>query len=260
MSLTFGAGLVGLLFEPIATAQEAGAPALTLDAHGPVLPPGGPDAPLTLWSPEARPARAWGLGVQLEEVEGALFLQQGDVTVPALTHLVGANFGGSYQIARRLGVAAALPVWLARGVGDLNGVHAAGPATGDLFIWAPIGIAGINNPEGKGVGLQLIPKLGLPTGNAQAHLGSSGITAGLSLAPGVHFGPGWATAELGLEGSPPLDASAEQRFGGAQVRAGGSLGTHIEIGERLAVDFHLDLAGFLGDLDLCDDRERRKQT
>lgn len=223
MSATLGAGFAGLLIIGLARAQDATPPDLRMDAHGPTLPPGDPDAPLTLWSPAARPRGTWSASVQLEEVEGALFMTAGGQRVPALTHLVGANIGATWQIARRAGVGAAVPVWLTRGAADATGALATeGPALGDLHVWAPIGLV-----LGERGGLQLIPVLGLPTGAAGAHLGEEGLTYGASLAPGVRVGPLTVSGEVGLIRRPEVAAGPLQSFGGTEWRFGGAAGARV---------------------------------
>ncbi len=208
------AALAGVWLAGAAAAQDA-ASSPELDVHGSTLPPPA-GAPLASFTPFADPAGSWSVGAVAELADGVLVAQVGDATDDVLGGLFGVDLGGSWQLARRLGLGATLPVWLTSDQAS----ERRGPALGDAWLWAPIGLV-LPPEEARGFGLSVVPSLGLPTGNAGRLLGDRGFRPGVRLVPGVGVGPLALAASLGVEAGASATLST-QTVGGPSALFGAS--------------------------------------
>ena len=161
----------------------------------------------------------------LELAKGVLIEQIGDEQVSAVDRLVGVDLGGRWQPLPRFGLGVTLPVWLNTSGED----PATGPALGDAYLWAPIAVVLPHHGTDDGFALQVLPSLGLPTGNANRLLGDRSFRPGLALVPGFGAGPVSLSVNAGVTAGAN-SAISTQAIGGPSLSIGGALGVDVESG------------------------------
>jgi len=168
-------------------------------ATGPATPPGSTDPldPLLGWRASRPSAGTTSLGLTFEAAAVPLALTvpgdagEGPTTVAPLNDLAGLRLSGRTALTDRVELALDVPVWL-NATSDVT--EAAGPGTGDLTVWAPVGLAGGAGPGGAA--LSVVPWVTVPTGAQARYLGDLGPGVGLQAVGELEAGPvllaGWA--------------------------------------------------------------------
>ncbi|HHO50870.1 MAG TPA: hypothetical protein ENK18_08335 [Deltaproteobacteria bacterium] len=218
-----------------AAAQDEG-----FDAHGFhfVAADADPRDPMTLLRPGDQGELDVSAGLLGEYASRPLVFepQPGNRDV-VLQDLVAANLAVGVSLMRLARIGVEFPMVLSR-----SGSAGSGALPGDLRISTMVAFAQPQTTGGLGLGL--VARLGIPTGDPGAYLGEGGIFGGGGLVGTFEAGSLTASWELGgsLNPKTPIDQRPAPTRGGDQLEGGLGLGWLVDETVGIGIEAHGALA------------------